>query len=271
MSISIFYLPSYKDMVHVSEYCYLKGKAGSCHENELEEFLPIWKKLTSGKFPGSVMNLKKRILDAEYSMYPIVFITSEYWPADGEKKAHGSTCIHVVQKQNQNLKNCKSYDHRYIDRETGVIILEKTKLHDGVKEPDFKFWFYERDNRSALPKEVLKAKFTQVDIMKNEKADGYFLTIEKLKTLPDSLTLTGNYCNMDDYEYNYEKRYAYLQGEVVDWMMKEHTVSTSRTRSFSLIEWDDSWNFVVQDEFGSTMFKVSTEDALEFLTRNEVF
>lgn len=270
MSISIFYLPYYKDMLRVWNGCYLKGKADSRQENELEEFLPIWEKLTAGNFFSSLMKLKKRIVDEEYSMYPIVFLTSEYWPADKDTKAHGSTCVHVVQKQNQNLAHCKSFDHHYIDRNAGVIILEKTTVHGDAKEPDYKHWFYDRDDRKALPKEVLKEKFTQVNIMKNEKAPGYFLTIEKLKTLPEKLVLFGRHYNVEDYENSYEKWYGYLQGDVVDQLMKEYTFSSSRSRNFMLIEWDDSWNFVVQDEFGHTMFKVSTVDAMEFLARNNI-
>lgn len=271
MSISIFYLPYYKDMIHVTDQYYLSGKAPTCKENELEEFLPIWRKMISGKYPGSVMNLGKRILNKEYSMYPIVFLDSHYWPQTGETKPHGYTTVHVVQKQQQDLENCKSYDHKYIDRETGVIIFEKTTLHDGAVEPDYRYWFYEKDSRPKLPENILKESFQKVDIMKHEKAPGFFLTIEKYKEMPDYPEYEKHISDLDACDYSYEKRYGYLDGEHIRKMIKEKTFSKSFSQSCELIEWDDSWNFVIRDEFGSIMFRVEKKDAEEFLERNNLF
>ena len=266
MSISFFYLPSYKDMTHVSTECYLDGKACSCHGNELEEFKPIWQKIISGKFPGSIMKLKKRIRDEEYSLYPIVFISSEWWPAVDDKKAHGSTCVHIVQQQRQNLANCKSYENRYIDRETGVIILEKTEIHGDAKEPDFKYWFYEKDTRPELPKEILKEEFSEY-----RKNNGVYICIEKLADLP----VTSQGCepvkvNMDEYENKYVKCSGYINGQYINKLVEENVSASSPIRGFKLIDCQSSWNFVISDYYGHKVFKVNNEDAMEFIKRNEL-
>lgn len=261
--ISVFQLPNYKDMIHVSMECYLEGKAPSCHGTELEDFAPIWSKLTSGKFPGCIMKLNNRIRDEEYSMYPIVFINSEYWAAENGAKAHGSTWVHIVSAQRQNLSNCKSYQHRYIDRETGVVILEKTKLHGDCKEPDYKYWFYEKDTRQPLPLDVLKETFT-------ENGPGVCLTVKKFVDLPKTpLGCEPKKIDMDEYEHRYTVFHGYLEGEHIRSLVKQHTFSDSRSIGCLLIEWQDSWNFVIHDEYGQSMFKVSTEDALAFIEQNE--
>lgn len=272
MSIAIFTLPYYKDIIHVSEESYIKGKAPSCKEGELEEFLPIWRKLTRGQFSGSNMKLKKRIHDEEYSMYPIVFITSKYWAGDKNTKPHGSTCIHIVQKQNQNLKHCKSFTNKYIDRETGVIILEQTVLHGDVTEPSYKFWFYEKDCRKKLPDEILKEDFIELDIMKIksfplQKKPAFFLSIEGFVDLPKSVLENKE---MDEYENKYEKRYGYLMGEHIEKLVAEHTFPKVYNHSCKLIQWSNGWNFVIQDDYGSSMFYVSDEQVEEFLTKNKL-
>lgn len=248
MSISIFYLPEYKDM-RVSKYLYMKGKCGSCTLEELEKHLPIWEKMSGGKFAGSGLNLKRCVRHDEYSKYPCVFITSEYWPATENKKAHGSTCVHFVQRQHQNIENCLSYENSFVDREVGVVILEKTILHDGAKEPNFGFWFYDKDNRPNLPKEILEETFLK------EKVDSsYFLSIEKL---------------VDDNKY--EKECGYLKGNKIKALFDKYLGTTSAyTRGIKLIEWQSDWNFVLSYEFGQTMLKVSKEDVLAFFEKNGI-
>jgi len=243
MSISIFTLPTYKDMTHVSEECYLKGKAPSCHGTELEDFLPIWRKLTYGKFPGALMNLKRKIYNKEYSMYPIVFITSDCWPKTG-----CYTKIHIVQKQNQNIEHCKTYEHRYIDREVGVIICETTVLHDDAKEPSFKYWFYEKDTRTELPEEILLEEFSEV---KNH--DSYHMVIKRFVT-----------------DEKYDTKTCYLSGDNIRNLFAKHMSLESIACSIAFIEWDDSWNFVLKDYYGEKMFRVETKDALAFFERNNI-
>ena len=248
MSITIFTLPTYKDMTHVSEESYLAGKACSCHGTELEDFLPVWRKLTCGKFPGSLMKLKKRIYDKEYSMYPIVFLTSECWPASETLPERGYTTVHVVQKQNQNVKHCKSFDHKYIDREVGVIICEKTILHDGAKEPSFKYWLYEKDTRTELPSDILHENFS------NERTPGsYHMVIKKFIT-----------------DEQYDIRIGYLSGDAIRNLIAKHLGSHPIAHGIKFIEWDYSWNFVIHDYFGDKMFKVNMEDALAFFERNNI-
>lgn len=264
MSISLFFLPEYKNLIHVSDYLYKKGKTSSCKEGELEEFLPIWRKMTTGRFPGSIMKLRRRILDSEYNEYPIVFIISEYWPKIGDSPAHGHTSVHIVQKQRQNLENIKTYKHRFIDRETGVIILDKTILHNGAKEPDYKYWFYERDNREMLPKEILEEEFSK-------NGPGYFTEIKRFSEIPATPVMSQPVkVDMETYEHKYDSTAGYLYGEKIDAFVRKHTFSYSSTYSCKLIEWDDSWNFVVQDEFGQAMFRVEEQEALKFLEKNNI-
>lgn len=262
MGISIFYLPNYKDATHVSMDVYYKGACKNCNnESDLENFAPIWSKITSGKFPGSQMNLKKRIRDDEYSQYPIVFITSDYWPDMKDRKAHGSTCVFVVEKQSQNVANCKSYENRYIDREIGVIILEKTTIHDNAIEPNFMYWFYERDTRPLLPNEILLQEFSRDN-------KGYNLFIKKYSDMPgskDPFYFEQPKVDLDEWENKYDEFRGYLFGVHIRELIKEHTSSSSPQISLHLIEWQDSWNFVIQDYFGQKMFKVPTAVANEFL------
>ncbi len=249
MSISIFSLPHYKDMTHVPVSCYLEGKAGSCHGTELEDFLPVWTKLTSGKFPGHSMKLKRKIYKEEYHEYPIVFISSNYWPGTETGKAHGSTTVHIVQKQHQNIENCKTYEHRYIDRENGVIICEKTTLHDGAMEPDFKHWFYEKDTRPELPENILPADFSI-----ERKPGAYFMEIKKF---------------INDEKYDIKK--GYLGGECIHRLFQDYMCCPEPDIcGISFIEWDDSWNFVIHNYYGNKMFRVKTENAQEFFERNNI-
>ena len=53
-------------------------------------------------------------------------------------------------------------------------------------------------------------------------------------------------------------------------IIKKYTFSSANSKSLELIEWDNSWNFVVEDEFGQTMFKVDKAKAKEFFERNEI-
>ena len=260
MSISIFTLPKYKSFKHASDEVYLNGKTDcSCKDGELEEFLPIWQKLTSGKFAGADMNLKGRILDEEYSMYPIVFITSDCWP-----RIQGGTCsttVHVVQKQDQNIASCKSFDHRYIDRDVGVIILEKTVFHDGATEPGFSKWFYEKDTREDLPKGILAGNFTK------ENNGGIFVWIKKAFKAP----LFKEKSALDQWDQQYEEEAGYLTGNAVTNFVNAHSSTESLSKSISLIQWQNCWNFVVGDNYGQQMFRVNNETVEAFFEQNNLF
>jgi len=249
MGISLFYLPAYKDMRNVPKEHYLQGKAPTCTETGLEDFFPVWQKLTSGKFPGSQMKLKRKIYDKEYRMYPIVFITSECWPETKEHKAISRTSVHIVETQNQNIENCKTYDHRYIDREIGLIICEKTILHDGAIEPPFKHWFYEKDTREDLPLSILSENFS----FTADNSNSFPIQIKKFIT-----------------DEEFDSRFGYLTGNEIENLFKDHMGTNSIVCSIRLIEWDDSWNFVLHDYYGDKMFKVKPEDALAFLERNNI-
>lgn len=273
MSISIFYLPGYKTLKNNEFYeeLYLKGRTASCKEGELEEFFPIWKKFIQGRYPGQFMNLKRRIRKDEYNKYPIIFITSDYWGTTEDSDAHGSTCVQICAVQSNTPKewyeHLETFDNRLIDRETGVIVLEKTIIHGNVKEPDFKNWVCEKDQRRELPDSILKDDFTQVDIMKNEKVPGYFLSIEAYKPFPKNISV----CEVPEgYDNSYVKRYGYLSGPNIEEFVKKYTFSSANSKSLELIEWDNSWNFVVEDEFGQSMFKVDKAKAKEFFERNEI-
>lgn len=238
MSISIFTLPNYKDMVHVNNELYLDSKAPSSTDDELMEFFPIWEKLTTGRFPGENMNFQRKISNKEYSMYPIVFISSAVWP-DG----HAYTTVHIVQKQDQNLQNCKNYENRFIDRENGVIILEKTKFYNGAEEPQFKYWFYEKDDREKLPDEVLLSEFDTDEGV-------YYLNI-----LPE----------------NGRSAKGYLSGEAIRSLVNKCTFADRLAIGCALIQWPQNWNFVVHDYYGQKFFKVTNEEAEEFIARNNLF
>lgn len=249
MGISLFYLPAYKNMTHASQDCFLRGKAPSCHGTQLEDFLPIWEKLTSGKFSGSQMKLKKKIYDKEYRMYPIIFITSECWPETKDRSATSNTFVHIVETQNQNIEHCKSFEHRYIDREVGVIILEKTILHENAKEPVFKNWFYEKDTREDLPENILFENFSFV----TDNPGSYPMQIKKFIT-----------------DETFDCRYGYLSGEAIQKLFKDYMGENPIVCDIRFIEWDDSWNFVLHNYYGDKMFKVNTKDALAFLERNNI-
>lgn len=273
MSISIFYLPRYKTLKYNEFYkeLYLKGKAVSCKEGELEEFLPIWLKFLQGSYPGNLMNFKRRIRKDEYNKYPIIFITSDYWGATEDSNAHGSTNVHICAVQTNTPKewyeHLETFDNRLIDRETGVIVLEKTIIHGNVKEPNFKNWVCEKDQRMELPDNILKDDFFQIDIMKNKKGPGYFLSIEAYKPFPNFFSV----CEVPEgYDNSYVKRYGYLSGPNIEEFVKKYTFSSANSKSLELIEWDNSWNFVVEDEFGQSMFKVDKAKAKEFFERNEI-
>ena len=98
------------------------------------------------------------------------------WPErNGDGKPHGYTEFFIVETQNQNIKNIKTFEHRYIDREVGVIICEKTELYEGAVEPNYRHWFYEKDNRQIISTEIFKGY--------NEEKDGIYFTIKKLKDI----------------------------------------------------------------------------------------
>ena len=265
MGIAIGFLPEYKSFRGTAGSFYDEHKAPGKGFNEraFEEFRPIWEKLIADadKFAGSRLNLKRRILDREYSEYPIVFIWSKRWPEmNGDGKPHGYTEFFVVDTQNQNIKNIKTFEHRYIDREVGVIICEKTELYDGAVEPNYRHWFYEKDNRQRISTEILKGY--------NEEKDGIYFTIEKLKELPKEYPgwETKSPVNMEDYENNYVKRHGYLKvNDELEQLIKNSLCSERLCISARLIEWDDSWSFVLKDYYGQKLFRVETRDALQFI------
>ena len=260
MSISIFTLPKYKSFKLASDEIYLNGKTDcSCKDGELEEFLPIWQKLTSGKFAGAGMSLKKRILNKEYSKYPIVFITSDCWP----QKQDGVcvTMVHIVQKQNQNIDHCKSFDHHYIDRDIGVIILEKTVPHNGATEPEFNNWFYEKDTRKDLPNGILTDNFT------TEDTGGVFIWIKKAAEVPSS----EEKISLNNWDSLYEEKTGYLTGDAVTGFVNAHSSTKSPTKSIRLIQWQSCWNFVVRDYYGQKMFRVDNDTVEAFFEKNNLF
>ena len=260
MSISIFTLPKYKSFKFASDELYLNGKTScSCKDGELEDFLPIWQKLISGPFAGAGMGLKKRILDEEYSKYPIVFITSDCWP-----RVQGGICstmVHVVQKQNQNIDNCKSFDYHYINRDIGVIILEKTVLHNGATEPEFKTWFYEKDTRENLPNGILTNNFS------TENNGGIITWIKKFSEAP---LVKENYV-LDFWENQYEEETGYLTGDAVTDFVNANSSTKSPTKSIRLTQWQGCWNFAVHDYFGYKMFRVDNKTVEAFFEQNNLF
>ena len=147
-----------------------------------------------------------------------------------------------------------------------IVLIQCYNCH-----PNYKFWFYEKDTRPELPKEILKESFQKVNITKNEKAPGFFLSIEKYKDLPDYPAYKEHISDLDNCDYTYDKQYGYLDGKHIRKIMKENTSSASCTKSCQLIEWEDSWNFVISDEFGFRMFKVEKKDAEEFLEKNQIY
>lgn len=255
MGISLFYLSAYKDIRGCNTF-YEKGRCDSCSDYEFEAFKPIWNKIRSGNFPGSQMKLKRRILDKEYSMYPIVFIDSHYWCPDEVEKGHGHTSIFIVQAQNQNVANCKSYENRFIDRELGVIILDKTTIHGKGVEPDYKNWFYERDTREDLPTDILSEEFS-------EKGPGIFLIIKKYAVEETEIDVYT--------EIPYIRRAGHLRGEHIANLVAKNTIGDESLVGCLLIQWQDSWNFVVYDNYGQKMYRVSNPDAEAFLERNNIF
>lgn len=260
MSISIFHLPKYKSLDYTSVEFYRKGKTSSCKDRELEEFEPIWVKIACGSFPGGQCNFNRRILNDEYSMYPIVFIVSDVWAGKDNKKPHGTTCVHVVQKQDQNTANCRSYENRFIDRKLGVIVLEKTIFHDTNKEPAYRHWFYEKDERQELPEEILKETFSK-------SGKGIFLSIEKWTNHPDALTPA----DLNEWDNKYVTDIGYLTGDKIKKFVRDNTLSDSPSVSCKLIEWQDSWNFVVCDYYGQKMFRVEKKQVEDFFAINNLF
>lgn len=211
MAISIFYTPYYKDLTHISDDVFIKGRCNTCSEDEFEMGLFLFRKIVNGKFPGSQLKLKKRITNDEYSKYSIVFITSRWF----SREEKGFSNVMFVQAQSQNLENCKSYEHKYIDREIGVIILEKTEINSFNDEPSYKHWFYEKDIREELPEGILE----DISFSTDAETRGVWAEIKKLKPLPDENS------NNEAYDYAYDTIIGKISGEAAQKLLKEHTCS----------------------------------------------
>lgn len=114
-----------------------------------------------------------------------------------------------------------------------------------------------------MPLDVLQETFTG-------NGPGVYLTVKKFVDLPKTLLgCEPKKIDMDEYEHRYDVFHGYLEGERIRSLVEQHTFSDSRSIGCLLVEWQDSWNFVIHDEYGQSMFRVSTEDALAFIEQNE--
>ena len=93
---------------------------GNISKEEKEELRPIWEMFIGGK-----LNLaKKRILNDEYLALPKIFI--HHYVFETNQYTTYSIVKGSSKGGNMYVEHCKGYENKFIDREQGVIVLEKT-------------------------------------------------------------------------------------------------------------------------------------------------
>lgn len=108
----------YKDLNYVMSY--QQGKESSNSIEEIKELKPYWDMFINGR-----LNLVEcRIKGNEYLEYIKIFICHSVF----EEHEYTKYCIKGKTNAGSDyINHCKGYDRKFIDREKGIIIMERTE------------------------------------------------------------------------------------------------------------------------------------------------
>lgn len=149
----IIFYGDYKDLNYIGDY----GNENVSDE-ETKQLKPFWDMFINGK-----LNLKKsRIKNDEYMKHIKIFIVHHVFE-NNEYTTY--SIVKAVDGASYYREHCKSYDTKFIDRENGVIVLEKTqakgkipKTLEEIKEREIAF-------HNALLKRAEKGDYDGKDLL----------------------------------------------------------------------------------------------------------